>query len=204
MASVVATKCDLCIAKQDELMESGDGSQVVCNHLNLINMFDDAADEIITIASTEISTLSSTLASSLASSLTLPTQALPLQQSRKRKFLSQEGFFNKADDKTKRRIAPIQQWIKLIVGNIYYVLKIHDIMVVIKGKEQLSRYGEFEAEDKSVINVWLTDIIYEELNKYDLKDDNVYIKPLGKRKSKRSGNDYHDFVVVIDNDEDNV
>ena len=70
-----------------------------------------------------------------------------------------------------------------------------------KDREQLSHYGEFADEHERLTNVWLTPIIYEELKTYELKTLNVYLKPLGKKISPKSGMEYHDFVIVIDNDE---
>lgn len=171
--------CDICKTDQERLLEDGDGSQVICDHSS-----DGGEDDnMVAVAGSSSSSATETVFSS----------------SRKRKFLSREGFYQKADDKSKRRIAPIRKWGELVVGDVYRVSKIHDMYVNIKGKKQLSHYGEFEDAEESVINVWLTDIIYTELNKYKLKE-NVYIKPLGKRKSIGSGMEYHDFVVVVDDE----
>ena len=170
--------CDICQAQQERLLEDGDGSQVICDHSAHSSDTDDGVgDNTAAVSSTETTS-----------------------SSRKRKFLSREEFYQKADDKSKRRIAPIRKWRELVVGDVYRVSKIHDIDVNIKGKEQLSHYGEFEDAKGSVINVWLTEIIYTELNKYKLEEKNVYIKPLGKRKSMKSGMEYHDFVVVVDDE----
>ena len=59
-------------------------------------------------------------------------------------------------------------------------------------------YGEFEDAEEKLCNVWLTETIRQKLNTYDLTDDNVYIRALGKVKSKSTGYYYHDFVVLID------
>ena len=83
------------------------------------------------------------------------------------------------------------------MGDVYRVCSLHDIMVNINGSQQLSRYGEFRDACESLTNVWLTEIIYEELLKYKLADGNVYLKPLGKKKSIKSGMSYHNFVVVV-------
>ena len=167
--------CDICKADQERLLEDGDGSQVICDH----SRDSDEDDNLVAVVAGS------------------STHSSP----RKRKhFLSREEFYQKADDKSKRRIAPIRKWRELVVGDVYRVSKIHDMYVHIKGEKQISHYGEFEDAEESVINVWLTDIIYTELNKYKLKEENVYVKPLGKRKSIGSGMEYHDFVVVVDDE----
>ena len=179
--TTLSVLCDICKAQQEQLLEDGDGTQVICDHSAHSSDTDDdggVGDNTVVVSSTEMSSSSS----------------------RKRKFLSRERFYQKADDKSKRRIAPIRKWRELVVGDVYRVSKIHDIDVNIKGKEQLSHYGEFEDAKESVINVWLTEIIYTELYKYKLEEKNVYIKPLGKRKSMDSGRIYHDFVVVVDDE----
>ena len=76
-------------------------------------------------------------------------------------------------------------------------------------REQLTHYGEFADEHERLTYVWLTPIIHEELktyaletlNVYLIRTLNVYLKPLGKKKNPKSGMEYHDFVIVVDNDE---
>ena len=118
-------------------------------------------------------------------------------------FLSSRAFDERADEKTKRRISPIQKWRYLVIGKVYRVRAVHDLIVTIKEEEQLSHYGEFEDENEEMRNVWLTPIIYKELMKYadKVNDGSVYLKPLGKRKAKTSQMDYHDFVIVVDDDD---
>ena len=38
----------------------------------------------------------------------------------------------------------------------------------------------------------------KELLKYNLTMGNVFIKPLGKKKSNTTGNEYYDFDIVVD------
>ena len=50
-----------------------------------------------------------------------------------------------------------------------------------------------------LMNVWISDIIKEELRKnYVLESEDVYIMPLGKRKSKKTGYYYNNFVILQD------
>ena len=126
----------------------------------------------------------------------------PSVNNRKRKhnkgFLSTRAFNERAGDKAKRRIAPIKKWRDMVVNEVYRVYKVHDMMVTINGAQQLSHYGEFEDSKIRLTNAWLTNIIYEELNKHELSGGNVFLKPLGKKKAIKSGNQYHDFVIVVD------
>ena len=94
----VMQKCLACEEHQQQLLEDGDGSQVLCTHS--IEFSDGEEDEKeegdIPVATASSSTTS---------------------RQRKRKFLSPREFNDRADDKTKRRIAPIQEWRNLIIGN---------------------------------------------------------------------------------------
>ena len=42
-------------------------------------------------------------------------------------------------------------------------------------------------------------MISEKLDDYAISDENTYITPLGKKKSKKTGYDYIDFAIVTDN-----
>ena len=70
--------------------------------------------------------------------------------------------------------------------------------VVVKEMSKTLYYGEFEDAEEKLSNVWLTETIRQKLETYDLTDDNVYIRPLGKVESKSTSYHYHDFVVLID------
>ena len=177
MASTM--KCNKCNEREKRLIAEGDGSvqEVICDHI--INLDDDAQD-----ASMDISTTISKLT----------------RQQRKRKFLSPREFDAQADDKTKLRIAPIQKWRSLVVGDVYRVVKVHDKSVTINGVDQIAHYAEFEAKSEQLVNVWLTPIIYEDILTNNLAPGNVFLKPLGMKKSIESGNEYHDFVIVVNNE----
>ena len=50
-----------------------------------------------------------------------------------------------------------------------------------------------------LMNVWISDIIEEELRKkYVLESEDVYIMPIGKTMSKKTGYYYNDFVILQD------
>ena len=72
--------------------------------------------------------------------------------------------------------------------------------VDIKGKQRPSHYVELGSEDGKLVNAWITDIIKDELSKYILNSGDVYIMPLGKVKSQKTGYEYHDFVILQDKD----
>ena len=188
-------------------IENGDGTQRFCEICDQYEPAATAAAAAVATAAAAATTVAvamekdgenerDTPSTATISVSSLRSSAPPNRK--RRKFLSRQAFDEKADDKTKRRIAPIQKWRDLIVGNVYRVCKIHDIMVNIKGQEQLSHYGEFQDANEQLINAWLTTIIYDELVKHKkLSEGNVFLKPLGKKKSMKSGMDYHDFVVVV-------
>ena len=180
-------KCEYCETHQQQLLDDGDGSQVVCDHLDSTDIEGDAS-------TTTTTTCTDTKSEQLEAEQINTTATTR----RKRKFLTDYEFDRMGDDRVKRKIAPIQKWRDLIVRNVYRVVKVHDMNVNIKGKEQLSHYGEFEDSNERLINVWLTNIIHDELEKYNLETGNIYLKSLGKAKSVASGMDYHDFVIVVD------
>ena len=186
-------KCGVCEEREQQLLDEGAGcGQVICNH---VMKLDDGVQDEEKEKDTPIATDS-------VGGSSITTKISSRQQQRKRRrFLSPYEFNERADDKTKRRIAPIQKWRDLIVGNVYRIVKVHDLPVTIKGKDQIAHYGEFEDKNEQLVNVWLTTIIYQEIIKNNLIYANVYLKPLGRKKSIESGNEYHDFVIVTDNDD---
>ena len=124
----------------------------------------------------------------------------PPLANRKRKFLSAERFTQLADLKTKRKIAPIKKWIEQNEGESYHINAVHEIEITIDEKKQISHYAELFNEEMKLINVWITDIIKEELkNKnYVLESKDVYIMPLGKRMSMKTSHYYNNFVLLQD------
>ena len=170
-------KSNKCSDRLKRLIAEGDGpdQEVICDHI--INLDDDAQNPSMDISR----------------SISIPTG-----QQRKRKFLSSREFNNLADDKSKLRSAPIQKWRSLVVGDVYRIVKVHDKSVTIDGVDQIAHYAEFEAKNEQLINVWLTSIIYEDILLNNLAPGNVFLKPLGRKKSIESGNEYHDFVIVVD------
>ena len=183
---IVLSMCKSCVQHQEQLLEDGDGSQVICEHLP--DNYEEEKDEVaVAAAAVPVAVVSTT---EPPSSTSVP---------RKRKFISDYEFVRVGDDKIKRKIAPVQSWKDLTIRKTYRALAIKEMTVTIKKVSQIGYYGEFEDSEEQLVNVWLTDIIRQSLKSHDLSSGNVYIKPLGKAKSMTSGFDYHDFVIVVDN-----
>ena len=87
----------------------------------------------------------------------------------------------------------IVQWRSLKVGAIFRVLDRITIPTVPEPKH----YAVLQTEQQQIIHVWITDIINRELSKYNLTMGNVYIKPLGKKKSNTSEFEYFNFDIYI-------
>ena len=88
----------------------------------------------------------------------------------------------------------IIQWSTLEVGAVFRVIDRIQIPTVPEPKH----YVLLQTEQQQIIHVWITDIMNRELLKYDLTMGNVYIKPLGKKTSNTTGNEYFNFDIVID------
>ena len=69
------------------------------------------------------------------------------------------------------------------------------IRIPIKQGKDEGNYIEVEDEDGEMRNVWITDIIRNELSNFTLQNGNVNIIPLGDKKSTESGNTYFNFLV---------
>ena len=103
-----------------------------------------------------------------------------------RGFLSQADF----DRLSSKPRTTIQQWTSLEIGAVYRVLD----YIEIPGRE--STYAVVETEKGEIVKVWITPIIHKELKKYNLTHGSVFLKPLGKKLSESSGNEYYNFSVI--------
>ena len=88
----------------------------------------------------------------------------------------------------------IIQWRTLEIGAVFRVIDRIQIPTVPEPKH----YVVLQTEQQQIIHVWTTDIINQELSKYDLSLGNVFIKPLGKKTSNTTSYEYYDFDIVID------
>ena len=86
------------------------------------------------------------------------------------------------------------QWSSLEIGAVFRVID----RVIIPAVEGDRMYAVLESERSEIIYVWITPIMNKELMKYDLSQGNVFIKPLGKRKSNTTGREHYNFAVVMD------
>ena len=127
----------------------------------------------------------------------IPTVA---EKGSRKRFLTSVKFAKLADVKLRRKIAPIKKWRELDEHVPYRVVATHSMEVSVKGNgKETATYAELRNKEGQMINVWMTEIIQNELEKHDFVEGNVYIMPLGKTTSKETGRDYFDFAVVEDN-----
>ena len=88
----------------------------------------------------------------------------------------------------------IIRWKSLEIGAVFRVID----RITIPTAPEPKHYVVLQTEQQQIIHVWITDIINQELLKYDLTMGNVFIKPLGKKKSNTSEFEYYDFDIVVD------
>ena len=89
----------------------------------------------------------------------------------------------------------IIKWRALEVGAVFRVLDVVEIPT--KGRSSVGVYIMLETESRETINVWITPIIHEELEKYDITQGTVFIKPLGTKQSNVTGREYFNFAIVV-------
>ena len=185
-------KCVSCTERQQFLLDNGDGSQVVCDH-HLINDVGETSSSSSNSTAVEETTSSSTT-SVVATSSPIKEENV----SRKRKFLTFKDFIDRADEKKKAKIVPITKWATLDEHKPYLVRKVIAINTTVNGAVKLAHYVVLEDEKEMMKNVWITDIIREDLENHALHDENTYIMALGDKISKETGFPYHDFVIIDD------
>ena len=88
----------------------------------------------------------------------------------------------------------IIQWRSLEIGAVFRVIDRITIPTVPEPKH----YVVLETEQQQIIHVWITPTINGELSKYNLSLGNIFIKPLGKKTSNTTGNEYFNFDIVLD------
>ncbi len=181
-------KCDSCVKHQQRLIECGTNVKVICNHL----IIDE--DAVVPVEETTSSSATTVIAPA-------PVFMKEENSSRKRKFLTFKKFVDRADEKIKRKIAPIVKWSTLTERTPYLVKNIYWIDTLVNRIPQKATYAELEDEAEVMKNVWLTDIIHNELIKYQLHEGNTYIMPLGQTKSRETGFPYFDFTIIEDKEE---
>ena len=202
--------CDGCQEHQQFLLDNGDGSQVICDHL----IIDDNNGIESTSTTKEMVTAAAAAAAEATGDSDESTPAIAIapiavgggsggamtsadRSLRKRKFPTLKQFAEVGGDKMKRKIAPIQKWSSLSIKKLFLVKKVIRMEVVIKKQVKEGFYAELENEEGLMVNVWITDIIRKELEMYPLEEGNTYIMPLGLEQSRDSGYMYNNFVVQV-------
>ena len=112
--------CDSCADHQEYLLESGDGSQVVCEHQLKI----DEETECLAAATSSSSSCMPMVGKRSNDAATSTTA-----KSRKRKFLTADQFAELATVKLRRNITPIKKWRQLKERIPFAVLQIHPMEV---------------------------------------------------------------------------
>ena len=105
-----------------------------------------------------------------------------------------EKILSKRLGKQFKGVFSYDQWRSLKIGAVFHVID----RITIPTVPELKHYVVLQTEQQQIIHVWITDIMNKELLKYNLTMGNVFIKPLGKKKSKTSEFEYYDFDIVVD------
>ena len=184
-------KCGSCKEIQQQLLADGGCHEVECHHLTFnddhLTIIDDYTDNNPAAATTTTTNTTMAVSSAIDSATASTT--------RKRKFPTLQEFAAAGEDRIKRKIAPIQKWNTLTVRDMYLVKRVVRMDVIIQNVKQIGYYAEMEDKNEQMVNVWLTEIIKTELEKYSLLMESVYIMPLGLKKSKETGYFYNDFII---------
>ena len=104
-------------------------------------------------------------------------------------------FAEAGGDKMKRKVAPIEKWTSLKLKELFLVKRVISIDLIVKKKKKEAFYAELEDANETLKNVWLTDIIKNELDNHPLEEGNTFIMALGPAESKETGNMYHNFAI---------
>ena len=91
----------------------------------------------------------------------------------------------------------IRKWRSLEIDVIYRVLGIREIPI--KDATASGVFAELLNQKRERFDVWITPIIHEELMKYNVYENIVYIKPSGTKVSNSTGQEYYDFKIVVNN-----
>ena len=184
--------CESCEKDQQCLLDNGDGSQVVCEHV--ISEESATATSInrsdIMVIDEDDDVLSSVPLSIRSSGNTI--------KDRKRKFPSFREFAEAGGDELKRKVLAMEKWSSLTIREPYLVRKAMEIEAMMKKTtKQPGFYAEIENKEGELKNVWVSPMIYKELINYPLEQGETFITPLGPKESKETGYTYNNFAVQI-------
>ena len=197
--------CETCVSWQEDLLASGDGSQVSCRCLTI-----DVQTTPTILKTPETFNNYKDGAYSLSTKTPIKMKRKRIGReydntdrelfSRKnRKFLSDEVFDNKV--KQNKGSYEIRKWREVPTFKVFRVSGVHKLPSHDQEFEPV--YAELADENGVVVKAWLTKTIQENLRKYDLTSQLIYIKSLGLKTAIKSGREYYNFhIVVRDSDSD--
>ena len=193
----LAHLCESCEKDQQCLLDNGDGSQVVCEHViseeSATATSINRCSDIMVIDEDDDDVLSSSVPLSIRSS------SGNTIKDRKRKFPSFREFAEAGGDELKRKVLAMEKWSSLTIREPYLVRKAMEIeaMMMKKTTKQPGFYAEIENKEGELKNVWVSPMIYKELINYPLEQGETFITPLGPKESKETGYTYNNFAVQI-------
>ena len=105
-------------------------------------------------------------------------------------FLTIENFMEEVRKPTK--------WIDLDRTKIFRVTDIEEVELEQNenGTKRIAKVGVFEDSDGVEIKVWLPGVLSRELSRIKIEEVDVYIRSLGPKIAKKSGNTYQNFEIV--------
>ena len=163
----MAELCEPCLSYQDQLLAAGDGSQVDCNHHDII----ESVSEMV-------------------------SSAVQTGKKRKRVgFISTNKFNteaakNKATDITKWCDLPLNVIYRVEAVREVPSTKDND-------EEFISRVAELKNDVGESTSVWLTSVVVKTLtNIEDFEKRQIYIRSLGLKSNKKGTRKYYNFDIV--------
>ena len=128
--------CKFCVLVQERLLADGDGSQVLCEHMPIVESLDD------TTAKSDIDETDQ--------------QQTSAKKRKRTSFISVKDF-DETILKNKRQV--IIKWSVLPLNVIFKVESVKEMQVTKDGECAMSRIGEFRNEGGDLSRVWLPDIV---------------------------------------------
>ena len=203
-------RCEDCEEHQQFLLDSGDGSQVVCKHPILEkstiaaatattpSTSSDHSDTLVIDVDDDVQSVGESVNATDLEEVPLTTSSSGhFIKSRKRKFPSFRQFAEAGGNELKRKVLPMVKWVSLTVREPYLVTKVVEIEVMMKKKKQPGFYAEIEDREGELKNTWITPMIYNALKNYPLEEGETFITPLGLKERKETGHMYNNFAVQI-------
>ena len=151
-------RCEDCEEHQQFLLDSGDGSQVVCEHpiseesttaaaatATTPSTSSDHSDTMVIDVDDDVPSVGESVNATDLEEVPLSTSSSGHSiKSRKRKFPSFRQFAEAGGNELKRKVLPMVKWVSLTVREPYLVTKVVEIEVMMKKKKQPGFYAEIE------------------------------------------------------------